>query len=104
MTSLPVGTPASDGLFVADFIELALTISRGQDAGQKLVLRSWQRELLTDLFRLRLDGRRQYRRALIGLPRKNGKSALASGLALYGLVADGEAGAEVYSCAGDREL
>lgn len=37
------------------------------------------------------------------MPRKNGKSTLAAGLALYGLVMDGEEGAEVYSCAGDRQ-
>lgn len=36
------------------------------------------------------------------MPRKNGKSALASGIALFGLLADVE-GAEVYSVAGDRE-
>lgn len=66
-------------------------------------LRPWQRELLDDLFTLRPDGYRQYRTALIGLPRKNGKSGLCSGLALYGLIADGELGAEVYSCAGDKD-
>lgn len=101
-----ISSPAAirtDGRFVADFIELALTISKGQDAGKKLELRSWQHDLLDELFVLRDDGRRRYRRALIGLPRKNGKSALASGLALFGLVGDGEPGAEVYSCAGDRE-
>ncbi len=43
------------------------------------------------------------RTAYIGLPRKNGKSTLGAALALYGLVADGESGPEVYSCAGDRQ-
>jgi phage terminase large subunit-like protein len=38
----------------------------------------------------------------VGLPRKNGKSTLGAALALYGLVAMGEPGAQVYSCAGDR--
>ena len=63
----------------------------------------WQRDLLNDLFVLRPDGHRQYRTAYIGLPRKNGKSTIGSALALYGLIADGEPGAEVYSCAGDRK-
>jgi len=36
------------------------------------------------------------------MPRKNGKSALASGIALFALLTEGD-GAEVYSCAGDRE-
>jgi phage terminase large subunit-like protein len=47
-------------------------------------------------------GRRRHRIGYIGLPRKNGKSTLGAALALYGLLADGEPGAEVYSCAGDR--
>ena len=37
------------------------------------------------------------------LPRKNGKSELAAAIALYGLLADGELGAEVYSAAADRD-
>ena len=36
-------------------------------------------------------------------PRKNGKSELAAAIALYLLTADGEGGAEIYSCAADRE-
>lgn len=46
---------------------------------------------------------RQYRTAYIGVPRKNGKSTLGAALALYGLLMDGEPGAEVYSVAGDRQ-
>jgi phage terminase large subunit-like protein len=48
------------------------------------------------------NGRLRYKRALVGLPRKQGKSLMGSALALYGLLA-GEAGAEVYSAAGDRQ-
>jgi phage terminase large subunit-like protein len=36
------------------------------------------------------------------MPRKNGKSALSSGIALWGLFM-GEAGGEIYSCAADRD-
>ncbi|HEX7786759.1 MAG TPA: terminase large subunit, partial [Methylomirabilota bacterium] len=93
----------SAGPMVAEFLETFCRQSRGDVAGQPLQLRPWQRELLDDLFALRPDGTRCYRTALIGLPRKNGKSTLCSGLALYGLIADGEPGAEIYSCAGDRQ-
>jgi phage terminase large subunit-like protein len=41
--------------------------------------------------------------ALIGLPRKNGKSSLASVIALHGLVATGEGGPEVYAAAGSTD-
>ena len=47
------------------------------------------------------NGLRKHRRALIGLPRKNGKSLIGAGIALFGLVID-EVGAEVYAVAGDR--
>ncbi|WP_267348690.1 terminase TerL endonuclease subunit [Sphingomonas sp. GM_Shp_2] len=42
-------------------------------------------------------GTRRFRRWLLVVPRKNGKSAIASGVALFMLCADGEYGAEVYS-------
>lgn len=66
------------------------------------MLREWQKQLLLRLFARRADGRRRHRTALIGMPRKNGKSALGSGLALDGLLFDGR-GAEVYSAAAEKE-
>ena len=100
-TSSPVAARSTEGDVVADFIETACRITKGAEAGAPIVLRPWQRGLLEDLFELRPDGRRRYRQALVGLPRKNGKSALGSGIALYGLF--DEPGSEVYSCAGDKE-
>jgi phage terminase large subunit-like protein len=66
-------------------------------------LEQWQRRDIADMFALRTDGLRRYREALLGLARKNGKSTLCAALALYFLVADGEPGAEIYSCAGDKD-
>lgn len=71
-------------------------------AGERLVLRPWQVQLIDGLFLEREDGLLQYRQAIIGMPRKNGKTALAAGIGLHGLYL-GPAGAEVYSCAGDKE-
>lgn len=93
----------TDGPSAAWFIETFCRLSKGEWAGQTIQLRDWQRELLDDLLELRPDGRRKHRTAYVGLPRKNGKSTLCAALALYGLLADGEPGAEVYSCAGDRK-
>lgn len=39
----------------------------------------------------------------VEVPRKNGKSTLGAGIALYLLFSDGEPGAEIYSAAADRE-
>lgn len=46
---------------------------------------------------------RRYRIAWIEVARKNGKSELMAGIALYLLCADDEEGAEIYGCAKDRD-
>jgi phage terminase large subunit-like protein len=86
------------------FFETVLKHSKGQTAGQPFLLLPWQRYVLGEIFgRLKPDGTRQHRQAYIEIPKKNGKSTLLAGIALYMLVADGEAGAEVYGAASDRE-
>ncbi|HFD40868.1 MAG TPA: terminase large subunit [Anaerolineae bacterium] len=87
-----------------NFFERLLVHVKGEWAGQPFVLQDWQRGVVRDLFGWkRADGSRRYRTAYIEVPRKNGKSTLAAGLALYLLFADGEPGAEVYSAAADRD-
>jgi phage terminase large subunit-like protein len=81
----------------------SLTHTKGAHAGQRFKLRPWQIRILKQIFKKRRDGLRQYRTCLLMLPRKNGKSELAAAIALYGLLADGEAGAEVYSAAADKD-
>lgn len=78
---------------------------KGEWAGQRFELEDWQKDdIIRPLFgTLNPDGYRQYRTALIGMPRKSGKSTLAAGIALKLTFADGEPGAEVYSAAADRE-
>lgn len=44
-------------------------------------------------------GTRRFRVVYVEVPRKNGKSTLAAGIALYLLLMDGEEGAEIYSTA-----
>src|SRR5690606_35672004 len=52
---------------------------------------------------LRLDGTRRFRRAYIEQGKGNGKSPMAGGIGLYGLTADGEAGAQIYAAAAKKE-
>jgi phage terminase large subunit-like protein len=95
--------PSSDALRFERFTERFLKHMKGRWAGQPFVLEEWQRRDITrPLLAVDGKGKRLHREALIGLPRKNGKSELASALALYLLLADGEYGAEVYSVAGSR--
>jgi phage terminase large subunit-like protein len=77
-----------------------LTHTTGEAAGRKFILEPWQVFIITNLFGfVGPDGARRFSRAYIEVPRKNGKSTFASAIMLYGLLADGEAGAQVYSAA-----
>ena len=71
-------------------------------AGTPLNLRPWQKALIRNVFAHDEHGNLQARTQLIGTPRKNGKSALGSVLALYSLIA-GPRGGEVYSIAAEKE-
>jgi phage terminase large subunit-like protein len=77
----------------------------GPAAGTNVKLLPWQIDnIINPIFgTVDNDGLRQYRHALIFLPRKNAKSFLTAMLALYLLLGDGEEGAQVYICARDRE-
>ena len=70
-------------------------------AGEKLVLRPWQEKVLDRVFAWDNDGLR-HRISLIGMPRKSGKSALGSTIALYSLIL-GPKGGEVYSVAAEKQ-
>jgi len=80
-----------------------LTHTKGPFAQQPFNLRPWQVQIVRELFKTKRDGLRQYRTCLLMLPRKNGKSEMAAAIALYGLLGDGEIGAEVYSAAADKD-
>ena len=86
------------------FFGRALVHVQGAQAGQPFALQDWQRDIVTEVF-ARADGqRRQYERVYIEVPRGNGKSTFAAGMALYALVADPlDRAPHVYSVAADRE-
>lgn len=90
---------------VVKFFTKYLSHTKGKWAGCKFNLLPWQLEdvIVPTFGTLKPNGMRQYRTVYVEIPKKNGKTELAAGLALYGLTADGEHGAEVYSAAGDRE-
>ena len=83
------------------FIEKFCRHSKGEWAGKPVALELFQKAFIQALFGFvdAQTGLRRYREAFFLVGRKNGKSTLLAGLALYMLVADGEGGAEVYSTA-----
>ena len=88
-----------------DFIERFCRHSKGEWASQPLRLELFQKAFISALFGF-IDaetGLRKYRETLFYVSRKNGKSVLLSGIALYCLIADNEPGAEVYSIASKKD-
>lgn len=88
--------------YVISFIE-NLKHTKGQWHNKPFILLPWQKEIIRNLFGVKKqDGFRQFTTAYVEIPKKQGKTALGAAIALYMLIADGEWGAEVYSCAADR--
>lgn len=99
----PRVSPLSDGDEIIRFAADHFTVLKGFRAGEPLLFTAWQKWLLRALFERDAETQRlRYRRALIGLPRKQGKSLMLSAVAVYGMIT-GEPGAEVYVVAGDRQ-
>lgn len=86
-----------------DFIN-CLKHTKGRWRGVPFELLPWQDRIIRDVFgTVKENGYRQYNTAYVEIPKKNGKSELAAGVALYMTCGDGEWGAEVYGCASDRQ-
>ncbi|KSV72936.1 hypothetical protein N182_28835 [Sinorhizobium sp. GL2] len=86
------------------FFEEKLKLSEGQFEGRPFRSHPAQDFIIGSLFGWkRLDGWRRFRRAYIEQGKGNGKSPLAGGIGLYGMMADGEAGAEIYSAGATKE-
>jgi len=101
-TDLSFGSRGADAV---DFINTFVTLTKDSvagDAGAPIRLRSWQEQLLEEMFVLDENGLFARRTCYFGLARKNGKSALMTGLGLWFLF-NGDDGGEVYSCAAEKE-
>jgi phage terminase large subunit-like protein len=95
----------SRGHEVVDFIETLCHLTEDSVAGktgENFILRPWQKDMLVHLYAEKEDGSLKHRRALIGVSRKNGKSALIASLVLEQLVL-GVGGGQIYSAAADKE-
>jgi phage terminase large subunit-like protein len=96
-----------DGQYAIEFAETFGSIGKdgiAGKAGQALDLRPWQQELVKSVYARDADGGLRFRTVLVGMPRKNGKSALSSAaFGLYSLIAEGIDGGEVYSVAAEKE-
>lgn len=95
---------------IVGFFDEILVHTKGRWARSPFHLEPWQRDdIVIPLFGTVVFSDeaqryvRRYRIAWIEIARKNGKSEILAGFALYLLCADDEEGAEIYGCAVDRE-
>ena len=89
-----------------EFIEKFCKHSKGRKfAGKPVKLELWQKAFISAIFGFvdEETGFRKYKKALLFIARKNGKSTLAAAIGLYMLTSDGEAGAECYSIATKKD-
>ena len=85
---------------IMEFAENYCRHSKGKMAGKKVRLELWEKALLASVYGfVNIEGLRMFQRVVLIIGKKNGKSFLDSIMGLYGLFADGEGGAEVYSVA-----
>jgi phage terminase large subunit-like protein len=87
-----------------DWFPRYLKHTKGEWNNVRFDLLPWQAELVGKLFgTVKKNGKRQYKTVYCEVPKKNGKSELAAGIALKLLFADNEPGAEIYGAACDRD-
>ena len=87
------------------FFEKVLVHWQGKWHGQSFALTAWQRKFLRDIFgwKRTSDNKRKTKEVFLSCGRKQGKTCLAAGIALYLLFCDGEYGASIYSVGADTE-
>jgi len=92
------------GNHILEFIENYCKHSKGKMGGKSIELELWERAMLAVIFGfIDIDGNRKYQRAVLIIGKKNGKSLIASAVALYLQIADGEPGAEIYAVATKKD-
>ena len=86
------------------FFSDVLKFSGGGYEGLPFVLLPWQTFIVGSLFGWKTaDGYRRYRTGYIETGKGSGKSPIAAGIGLYGMMSDGEAGAEIYAAATKKD-
>lgn len=87
-----------------NFFRDVLRLNGGEYEGKPYELLDWQAFIVGSLFGwLGSDGFRRFRTAFVETAKGSGKSPLAAGIGLYGMMADGEYGAEVYAAATKKD-
>jgi phage terminase large subunit-like protein len=86
------------------FFENVLRLNGGEYEGDPFRLEPWQAFIVGSLFGwVKQDGARRFQTAYIEIGKGNGKSPIAAGIGLFGLIADQEPRAEIYAAATKKD-
>jgi phage terminase large subunit-like protein len=87
-----------------DFFPMFLRHHQGDQAGEPLFLEPWQQFIVANIYgwKRASSGLRRFRKVYVSVGRKNGKSLLAGGVGIKGLLLDGEGGPRVVCAATKR--
>lgn len=91
MLYTPPLSATSRGPEVTHFSENFMTASRGFAVGKALGLTAWQRWLVNSILETKEDGSLRYRQVVVSVPRKQGKTLLATAIVLNALAFWGSA-------------
>lgn len=86
------------------FFRDVLCLNGGEYEGVPYELLDWQAFIVGNVLGWKLDdGSRRFRSVYVETAKGSGKSPLAAGIGLYGMMADGEPGAEIYAAATKKD-
>lgn len=99
--AFPFSFSDTDAAAAMRFFEEYLLLNGGQYEGKPFILLPWQAFIVGSIYgwKRRSDGFRRFRVAYVETPKGSGKSPLAAGVGLKGMVADREPRAEIYAAA-----
>jgi len=90
--------------WVIEFFQEVLCLNGGDFEGVPYDPLPWQKFIIGSLFGwVNADGYRRFRVCFVETSKGSGKSPLAAGIGMYGLVADGEQRAEIYAAATKKD-
>lgn len=90
--------------WVIEFFQQVLCLNGGDFEGVAYDPMPWQKFIIGSLFGwVNADGNRRFRVGFVETSKGSGKSPLAAGIGMYGLVADDEPRAEIYAAATKKD-
>jgi len=94
----------TEAQLAVDFFPMFLRHHQGDLTGEPLFPEPWEQFIIANIFgwKRKADNLRRFRKSYVSVARKNGKSAIAGGIGIKGLLLDGEGGPRIVCAATKR--